>query len=197
VSSYAPPRPPEEFRYHARSAGNAMYGPRFAADLGGTGANPNNVGQAFRMPVSRQILTIADIRCYVVTAGHADSVVRLGIWEDSRDDYPGDLLFETAEISTATAGLKTATAALDIPAGSWLGSGIRGTTRPAMRTFSMDGKFIDGRITTSWDRYFSEDTFAAGYVFIYGASMPDPFTPDCQGENVMCLVAVSVTGVRG
>lgn len=71
-----------------------------------------------------------------VTTGAASSVMRLGIYSDDGDGFPGDLLAETADLDTSTTGVKAGTISLAISGGLyWLCANPRGG-EPAVRGIS-------------------------------------------------------------
>lgn len=75
---------------------------------------------------------VAGIGCEVTT-GAANSAVRLGVYADNGQNYPGDLLTETAALATTGTGAIEATIDVDLAPGLyWLAAVAQGGT-PTLR----------------------------------------------------------------
>ena len=82
-------------------------------------------------------LKIDRIGAEITTAGEAGSTVRLGIYADNGNRYPGSLLVDAGTIDAATVGGQTLTITpLTLPPGVyWIGAVVQGapTTQPTLR----------------------------------------------------------------
>lgn len=121
--------------------------------------------------VAKQI-TIDRVGGDIATVGEAGSKLRIGIYQDNGNCFPGGLLLDAGQIAGDSATVQELTCSLTLPRGLyWLGGAVQSasTTQPTVRIVPGGGG-------------------APPAPLIYGSALPDP--------NIS-IVGLSNTGVTG
>lgn len=116
------------------AAGNYMFA---TSPSGGSTSNAhgNNVLRLMPWWVPRP-LEIDRIGAEITAAGEAGSKMRLGIYADNGNAYPGALLLDAGQIAADSATVQELTCALTLSSGLyWIGGAVQGapTTPPTVR----------------------------------------------------------------
>jgi hypothetical protein len=136
-----------------------------------TGAPSANVMRAMPFIAPARGGTITELAFNVTTGAVGD--YRIGIYTNTADDelYPDMLLLDTGSISTATTGVKTASAALALDAGRLYWMVVVGDAAPTIRTITVNNcSDILGYSTAMG----TAGNVGISLAFTYGA-LPDPF----------------------
>ena len=83
--------------------------------------------------------TTIDLLAVDVTGTTANAIARLGVYEDTGEGYPGDLLVETSALDVDTVGVVSEAVSVELPAGFiWLAY-VAQVATTAIRIFSATG----------------------------------------------------------
>ncbi len=142
-----------------------------------------------------QITKFDTIECEVTTLG-SGSNLRLGIYRDDANCYPGALIFDSGNISAASAGAKSATITAGVqtfqPGLYWLAY-ENSATVPQIRALPGLSTCM---VVMGWDTPFGAATGGIGYRVAHTVgALPDPYTTTSPTIMTTSVVGAPVPAI--